>query len=114
LNVDLKYVWAGLGTLAVFIIVKFATKFIGVWPFAYKYHEKDAMFTTLLMSTGLTFGTISSLYGLQHHIITTGQFSILITGVILSAVLPTVIALKNFSPLAEEAKELVTTEGAEG
>lgn len=114
LNVDLRDVWVGIGALLVFILAKFVTKFIGVWPFAVKYHEKNAMFTTLLMSTGLTFGTISSLYGLQHHIITTGQFSILLTAVILSAVVPTIIALKRFSPLSEAKKDLVTIEGEEG
>ncbi|HUY85301.1 MAG TPA: cation:proton antiporter [Candidatus Dormibacteraeota bacterium] len=114
LNVNLKDVWAGIGILAIFVAVKLVTKFVGVWPFAAKYHEKNAMFTTLLMSTGLTFGTISSLYGLQHHIITTGQFSILITGVIISAVLPTIIALKGFPPQSETMKDLITAEGEEG
>lgn len=114
LNVNLKDVWAGVGLLVIFTVVKLITKFIGVWPFAARYHEKNAMFTTLLMSTGLTFGTISSLYGLQHHIVTQSQFSILITGVIISAVLPTIIALKGFAPLPETLKDLVVAEGEEG
>lgn len=114
LNVDLKDVWVGLGALTIFVAVKLATKFIGVWPFAVRYHEKNAMFTTLLMSTGLTFGTISSLYGLQHHLITTAQFSILITGVIVSAILPTVIAMKQYRPEVEAMKDFVTARGEEG
>lgn len=56
------------------------------------------MYTTLLMSTGLTFGTISSLYGLNAGIIDRGQFSVLITTVILSAVVPTFVAQRFFSP----------------
>ncbi len=114
LNVDLKDVWIGLGALTIFIVVKFATKFIGVWPFAKRYHGVNGMFTTLLMSTGLTFGTISSLYGLNNHIITVPQFSILITGVIISAILPTVIALKKYKPQTENMKDLITAEGEEG
>ncbi len=114
LNVDLKDVWIGIGALILFIAVKFITKFIGVWPFAKKYHQQNGMFTTLLMSTGLTFGTISSLYGLNNHIITVPQFSILITGVIVSAILPTVIALKGFKPKTEAIKDLITAEGEEG
>ena len=114
LNVDLKDVWAGITVLVIFIVVKFATKFIGVWPFAKKYHGVNGIFTTLLMSTGLTFGTISSLYGLNNHIITVPQFSILITGVIISAVLPTVIALKKYKPQTESMKDLITAEGEEG
>ena len=72
------------------------------------------MFTTLLMSTGLTFGTISSLYGLNNHIITIQQFSLLITAVILSAILPTIVALKFYPPKTEKLKDIIATEGAEG
>ena len=50
------------------------------------------------MSTGLTFGTISSLYGLQAHIINRTQFSLLITVVVLSAIVPTAVAQRRFSP----------------
>ena len=55
-------------------------------------------FGTLLMSTGLTFGTIASLFGLNAGIIDTTQFSLLITVVVLSAILPTAIAQRFFSP----------------
>jgi Kef-type K+ transport system membrane component KefB len=114
LNVGLKYVWASIGIVGLFIAVKLITKFIGVGPFALLYHKKNATFTTLLMSTGLTFGTISSEYGLAHHIIDLKQFSILLTCVIVSAVLPTILALKGFRPQSEETKDLITLEGAEG
>ncbi len=50
------------------------------------------------MSTGLTFGTISSLYGLNVGIINQTQFSLLITVVVLSAVVPTAIAQRFFQP----------------
>jgi glutathione-regulated potassium-efflux system ancillary protein KefC len=56
------------------------------------------MYTTLLMSTGLTFGTISSLYGLSHGIIDQSQYSILVAGVVGSAVIPTLIANAFFLP----------------
>jgi len=56
------------------------------------------MYTTLLMSTGLTFGTISSLFGLSHGIINQGQYSALVTAVIGSAVIPTVIANAFYLP----------------
>lgn len=114
LNVSLKYVWASLGIVVLLIAVKLVTKFIGVGPFAIFYHKKNATFTTLLMSTGLTFGTISSEYGLAHHIIDVKQFSILLACVIASAVIPTIFALKGFRPKPEDIKSLVTLEGAEG
>jgi glutathione-regulated potassium-efflux system ancillary protein KefC len=60
--------------------------------------SKEAMYTTLLMSTGLTFGTISSLFGLSHGIIDQGQYSALVAAVIASAVIPTVIANAFFLP----------------
>lgn len=50
------------------------------------------------MSTGLTFGTISALYGLSNNIISRGQYSIIVGVVIASAVVPTLIANKFFLP----------------
>ena len=61
---------------------------------------QHAPFITLLMSTGLTFGTISSLYGLNAGIIDRTQFSLLVTVVVLSAIVPTAIAQALFSPIA--------------
>jgi hypothetical protein len=68
---------------------------------------EHATFTTLLMSTGLTFGTISSLYGLNAGIIDRTQFSLLVTVVVLSAIVPTAIAQRWFSPdvTAEAARD---------
>jgi hypothetical protein len=56
------------------------------------------MYYTLMMSTGLTFGTISALFGLNHHIITQAQYSYLVATVIGSAVIPTAIANAFFMP----------------
>ena len=78
--------------------MKIATKFLAVLPVALRYVRPHATFTTLLMSTGLTFGTISSLYGLNAGIIDRGQFTILMGAVIGSAIVPTVIAQRFFAP----------------
>ena len=56
------------------------------------------MYTTLLMCTGLTFGTISALFGFNNHIIDQTQYTVLVTAVILSAVIPTLIAQRWFQP----------------
>ena len=98
LNVSLGLVWANFGLLVLLLLAKQVTKFIGVYPFARRYVPGDAMFLTLLMSTGLTFGTISSLYGLNAGILTRAQFSVLVTAVVASAVIPTLIAQRWFSP----------------
>ena len=98
MNVSLSAVFANLGLLAVLAAAKLVPKFGLVFPIARRYAREHAAFTTLLMSTGLTFGTISSLYGLQAHIIDRTQFSLLITVVVLSAIVPTAIAQRWFSP----------------
>lgn len=98
LNVEVGHLAAGAWLLLAFLVVKIATKFIGVLPAALRYVRPHAVFTTLLMSTGLTFGTISSLYGLNAGIIDRQQFTILIGAVIGSAIIPTVIAQRWFAP----------------
>jgi hypothetical protein len=50
------------------------------------------------MSTGLTFGTISALYGFSNGIVTRDQYSFLVAAVIASAVVPTLIAGLAFLP----------------
>ena len=98
LNVSVGALAGGLPLLAGFFLVKVAAKFAGVLPVAVLYVRPHATYTTLLMSTGLTFGTISSLYGLNAGIINKQQFSLLISTVILSAVIPTFLAQRFFSP----------------
>jgi Kef-type K+ transport system membrane component KefB len=82
------------------LVVKVGTKIVGVYPVTkfYKSPNKEAMYTTLLMSTGLTFGTISALFGLSRGIIDQGQYSALVAAVIASAVIPTVIANAFYLP----------------
>jgi len=80
--------------------VKVGTKFLGVWPLTrlFRMSPREGNYTTLLMSTGLTFGSISALYGLTHGIINQSQYTILVTVVIGSAVIPTFIAQTWFLP----------------
>jgi Kef-type K+ transport system membrane component KefB len=81
-------------------------KLLGVYPLSRRYSAPHAVFTTLLMSTGLTFGTITSLYGLNAGIIDRTQFSLLIAVVVLSAVVPTAIAQRWFAPGPRDRKAL--------
>jgi Kef-type K+ transport system membrane component KefB len=99
---------AGIGLILVFLALKMATKFIGILPLtrAFKFDRREGMYTTLMMCTGLTFGTISALFGLTHGIIDQEQYTILVTAVIASAVVPTLIAQRWFQPtLPPIAKE---------
>jgi Kef-type K+ transport system membrane component KefB len=101
LNVSLGAVFANLALLAVLFAAKMVPKIGMVLPLARRHVPEHASFTTLLMSTGLTFGTISSLYGLNAGIIDKTQFSLLVTVVVLSAIVPTAIAQRWFSPDVE-------------
>jgi hypothetical protein len=56
------------------------------------------MYTTLLMSTGLTMGTLSSVAGLEAGFIDQLQFSVLVAVVVASAIVPTFIAQRFFHP----------------
>jgi Kef-type K+ transport system membrane component KefB len=77
----------------ILLLVKMLTKLAGVYPVCHWYGSSiRKVYTTLLMSTGLTFGTISALFGLSHHLINEAQYSSLVAAVIGSAVLPTLIA----------------------
>jgi Kef-type K+ transport system membrane component KefB len=100
LYVSLPALWTGLLLIGAFLILKMATKIVGVFPLARMHwmNKREASYTTLLMATGLTFGTISALFGLQNHLIDQRQYSILVTVVILSAFVPTLIAQKFFQP----------------
>lgn len=98
LNISFPALVAGAGLIAVLFAVKVGAKFIGVYPASRRYIGKDTVYITLLMSTGLTFGTISSQYGLSAGIIDADQFSVLVVTVLLTAIVPTVIAQKWYAP----------------
>src|SRR6266851_1059193 len=82
------------------LVVKILTKIAGVYPVTqgFRSPRKEGIYTTLLMSTGLTFGTISALFGLSHQIVDQAQYSALVAAVIASAVVPTLIANAWFMP----------------
>lgn len=84
----------------ILFLAKSVTKFIGVFPTTkiYRYGKEESIYTTMLMSTGLTFGTISALFGFSHGIIDRAQYSYIVATVIASAVVPTMIGNAFFLP----------------
>jgi Kef-type K+ transport system membrane component KefB len=110
------------GLIVIYLAVKMITKFVGILPLTrlFRFERKEGgNFTTLMMSTGLTFGSISALFGLTNHIIDERQYTILLTAVIGSAVVPTLIAQRwfqpDFKPLASAAADptaVVTAQGS--
>jgi Kef-type K+ transport system membrane component KefB len=108
---------AAAGLIAIFLAVKMATKFIGILPLtrAFRLGRREGMYTTLMMCTGLTFGSISALFGLTNKIIDQDQYTVLVVAVIASAVVPTLIAQRwfqpEFKPLATEAADVQENPG---
>jgi glutathione-regulated potassium-efflux system ancillary protein KefC len=84
----------------VLFLAKVLSKIIGLYPVIgrFRKQKQERWYYTLLMSTGLTFGTISALFGFSHGIISQGQYSLLVATVIASAVIPTFIAGRAFLP----------------
>ena len=98
--VSAKVLVSSAGLILVYLGVKMVTKFVGILPLTryFRFDPREGMYTTMLMSTGLTFGSISALFGLTNHIIDETQYTILLTAVIGSAVVPTLIAERWFQP----------------
>jgi len=98
--VSLPALIAGFGVLLALFWSKMVTKVAAVWPTcrSFKMPSRETNYTTCMMSTGLTFGSISALYGLTYGYVTQAQYSLLVTAVIGSAVIPTVIGQIWFYP----------------
>jgi Kef-type K+ transport system membrane component KefB len=105
---------AAPAAFVIILVSKMVTKIVGVYPVTKFYGSpvKEAAYTTLLMSTGLTFGTISALFGLSHQVIDQAQYSALVAAVIGSAVVPTLIANAFFLPYHLLHKTVEPTTGS--
>lgn len=91
---------AALIVFIVLLVVKMVTKLVPLVPTvrSFNYLGHEGLYYSLMMSTGLTFGTIASLFGLQHRIISQAQYSFLVATVIGTAIIPTAIANAFFAP----------------
>ena len=102
LKVSFPLIASAFGVFVGIFIIKQLSKFIGVYFLAKKYIPEGNIYTTLLMSTGLSFGLVASLFGLQSDLINQVQYSVLTGVLIASAVIPTIIAQKWFMPVHSE------------
>jgi Kef-type K+ transport system membrane component KefB len=111
--VSMKAVLGSIAAVLLLFLAKSAAKFVGLFPAgrALRFTRKVNIYNTLMMSTGLTFGTISSLYGLNHGIIDRQQYSILVVVVILTAIVPTLIAQSFFEPKGAERHAVFEEKG---
>jgi Kef-type K+ transport system membrane component KefB len=105
--VKFEAIVSSLALVAALLAAKMLTKFVGIWPLtrAFRFAKREGIYTTLMMCTGLTFGTISALFGLTNGIINQGQYTVLVTAVIGSALVPTMVAQKWFQPELVSIKE---------
>jgi Kef-type K+ transport system membrane component KefB len=110
LRISLPLILSAVGLFTILFLLKIGAKFLGVYLLAKKYLPGGSMYTTLLMSTGLTFGTIASVFGLNAGLIDQTQYSVLVGVVIASAVIPTFIAQRWFMPVHSE--DIVDINGA--
>ncbi|MGQ9523782.1 MAG: cation:proton antiporter [Armatimonadota bacterium] len=103
--VALKALWPSLGLITPLFLMKIAGKLIGVGPLTkvFRFSTRNSAYTTLLMSTGLTFGTISAMFGYTRGIINQSQYTVLVTVVILTALIPTMIAQAFYRPDVKHA-----------
>jgi Kef-type K+ transport system membrane component KefB len=110
LYISLPVVAASAGLILALLAVKVVAKTVGVWPVCRLYGQagRDATYTTLLMSTGLTFGSISALYGLNNGLVNQTQYSVLVTVVVASAVVPTIVAQTFFLPPHASPRAVIT------
>ncbi|MGB9929787.1 MAG: cation:proton antiporter [Methanosarcina sp.] len=102
MKISVPLIIGAFGIFVTLFTIKIVMKFVGVFFLAKKYIPGGSMYTTLLMSTGLTFGTIASVFGLTAGYIDNVQYSILVGVVVASAVIPTYIAQKWFKPVHSE------------
>lgn len=112
LFVALSAVVSSIGLIVVLFLVKMGTKLVGVYPvsLAFRFPRRESAYMTAMMSTGLTFGTISSLFGLTHHLISRTQYTMLVTVVIMSAIIPTLIGQAFFQPRATTRSHVLAIE----
>jgi Kef-type K+ transport system membrane component KefB len=98
MHISLPLLGGSLGLFALLLAGKLLAKFAGVYFVARLVMPREATYTTLLMSTGLTMGTISALFGYQRGIVDQTQFSVLVAVVVASAIVPTFFAQRFFHP----------------
>jgi Kef-type K+ transport system membrane component KefB len=107
LLISARALLSGAGIILLLLFVKLVAKGIGVLPTAAAFGipRKERTYLTLLMSTGLTFGSIAALFGLTNGFIDQSQYSELVTVVILSAFVPTLMAQQLFQPQVIDQEE---------
>lgn len=102
--VSLSALWGSVGLISLLLVLKVVAKVVGCYPLcrAFRLPQRESAYTTLLMSIGLTFGTIAAMFGLTNGYITQSQYTMLVAVIISSALAPTIVAQTFFKPAIQE------------
>lgn len=102
--VSLSALWGSVGLISLLLVLKVVAKVVGCYPLcrAFRLPQRESAYTTLFMSTGLTFGTIAAMFGLTNGYITQSQYTMLVAVIISSALGPTIVAQTFFKPAIQE------------
>lgn len=98
MNVSIPSIYSYFGIFLGLFILRQLSKYIGVHYPSKLFLKKDHNYVTMLMSTGLTFGLVAAVFGLNNGIINQSEYSIITGILVLSAILPTLVAEKWYFP----------------
>lgn len=102
MKVSLSLILGSIGIFILIFIIRQVAKFIGVYGISKHYLKENQTYTTLMMSTGLTFGLVAAVYGLNNGLINQSIYSLLTGVLVLSAILPSFAAEKWYPPIHSE------------
>jgi Kef-type K+ transport system membrane component KefB len=114
LLVSLPAVIQSLSLILSLLGIKLLTKFLGLYYLNKRWIPGAPLFATLLLSTGLTVGTITVQLGRDLGVLDLNQFSVVLITIILGAIIPAAMAksswvradLENISAAGKEIKNI--------
>ena len=108
MKVSIPLILSSFGIFIVMFALRQLSKYVGVYYVSRYFLKSNYTYVTLMMSTGLTFGLVAALFGLNSGLINQTTYSVLTGVLVLSAVLPTFMAEKWYPPIHSE--DIVETE----
>ncbi|WP_413823889.1 MULTISPECIES: cation:proton antiporter [unclassified Methanobrevibacter] len=102
MKVSIPLILSSFGIFIVMFALRQLSKYVGVYYVSRYFLKSNYTYVTLMMSTGLTFGLVAALFGLNSGLINQTTYSVLTGVLVLSAVLPTFMAEKWYPPIHSE------------
>ena len=102
MKVSLPLIYSCFGIFLTLFTLRQISKYIGVYYPSKKFLKQNHTYVTMMMSTGLTFGLVAAVFGLNNGIINQTEYSVITGILVLSAILPTFVAEKWYTPKHKE------------